>query len=114
MGPDGGIARIRVYGTIVPDINALRTKYASSGELLDLAAVEVGGVAVACSNKHYGHPRNLIVPGRGNCMADGWETARQPNRPPVYVRQEDGLMHLPGCDWSIIKLGNNMSCLVIT
>ena len=45
---------------------------------IDLASIEIGGIAVMWSNKHYGHPRNLIAPGRGNCMGDGWETARQP------------------------------------
>ena len=38
-------------------------------------------------------------------MGDGWETARQPARPPSYLRQEDGLMLLPGSDWAIIRLG---------
>eukprot|EP01035_Chromulina_nebulosa_P029018 gene29018-38392_t len=54
---------------------------------IDLAAVENGGLAL-----HYGHPRNLIAPGRGSCMGDGWETARQPARPAVYQKGEDGLM----------------------
>ena len=38
-------------------------------------------------------------------MGDGWETARQPKRPPVYERGEDGLMVLPGFDWAILQLG---------
>ncbi len=38
-------------------------------------------------------------------MGDGWETARQPKRPPVYTRGADGLMVLPGCDWSVLQLG---------
>lgn len=99
MGPDGGIARIRVYGEVVVDPERLPSAD------IDLAAVEHGGIAIACSNRHYGHPRNLIAPGRGNCMGDGWETARQPARPPVYVKGEDGLMVLPGCDWAILRLG---------
>ena len=36
-----------------------------------------GGLAVACSDKHYGHPRNLIAPGRAINMGGGWETARR-------------------------------------
>jgi allantoicase len=70
-----------------------------------LAAVQYGGQAVSWSNRHYGHPRNLIVPGRGACMGDGWETARQPNRPAVYQKGPDGLMVLPGFDWALLKLG---------
>ena len=100
MGPDGGITRVRVYGEVVVNPAALVL-----GQDVDLAAVQLGGQAVACSNKHYGHPRNLILPGRGNCMGDGWETARQPKRPAVYEKGQDGLMVLPGYDWALLKLG---------
>ncbi len=100
MGPDGGIARIRVYGEVVVDPERIPMNKA-----IDLVAIENGGMAIACSNKHYGHPRNLIAPGRGNCMGDGWETARQPNRPPIYEKGPDGLIVLPGYDWSILQLG---------
>jgi allantoicase len=100
MGPDGGIARVRVYGEVV-----VQPERIPADRDIDLAAVEHGGMAIACSNKHYGHPRNLIAPGRGNCMGDGWETARQPRRPAVYQKGADGLMVLPGCDWSVLKLG---------
>ena len=100
MGPDGGIARLRVYGEVY--VHPSRIPRDAD---IDLAAVEVGGRAMGCSDAHYGHPRNLIAPGRGTCMGDGWETARQPKRPPVYKRGADGLMVLPGCDWAILKLG---------
>jgi allantoicase len=102
MGPDGGIARIRVYGEVVVTPTALA---ASSGQPVDLLSVRLGGLAVSWSNKHYGHPRNLVAPGRGNCMGDGWETARQPKRPAVYEKGADGLMVLPGYDWALLKLG---------
>lgn len=46
-----------------------------------------------------------MAPGRGECMGDGWETARQPLRPACYKRQADGLMLLPGQDWALIKCG---------
>jgi len=100
MGPDGGIARIRVYGEV----------YVSPEKIplnkdIDLLFVSNGGLALSCSNRHYGHPRNLIAPGRGNCMGDGWETARQPKRPAVYQKGEDGLMILPGYDWAVLQLG---------
>jgi hypothetical protein len=35
-----------------------------SGRVVDLAAVENGGKAVGCSDAHFGHPKNLINPGR--------------------------------------------------
>lgn len=39
-------------------------------------------------------------------QGDGWETARQPKRPPVYEKDPtNGLILLPGTDWAILKLG---------
>lgn len=100
MGPDGGIARIRVYGRISISQDSL-----PRGKEIDLASVTVGGLALGASNAHYGHPRNLCNPGRGKVMGDGWETARQPKRPSAYERGSDGLMVLPGFDWAVLQLG---------
>lgn len=105
MGPDGGIARLRVFGQVVVSPSIFPTLSAGKGRDMDLAAVQHGGQAVACSNAHYGHPRNLIAPGRGLVMGDGWETARQPSRPAVYEKGPDGLMLLPGYDWALLRLG---------
>lgn len=46
-------------------------------QIVDLAAMENGGICVGYSNVHFGHARNLIQPGRAETMADGWETARK-------------------------------------
>ena len=85
MFPDGGIARFRIYGHAIPvlpqDINAV----------FDLAATVNGGVAVACSDQHFGTKDNLLLPGRGKDMGDGWETKRS-----------RGQGHV---DWVIIRLG---------
>jgi len=83
--PDGGVARLRVHGDVVPDENV----FAASREA-DLAAVENGGFVVLCSDMHYGHRQNLIMPGRSTHMGDGWETKRRRG---------------PGHDWSVIRLG---------
>ena len=83
--PDGGVARLRVYGEVTPDWNDIRTR----GEI-DLAAVENGGMVLSCSDMFFGHRHNLIMPGRGVNMSDGWETKRRRG---------------PGHDWVIIKLG---------
>jgi allantoicase len=81
--PDGGVARLRVWGEVQPPP-------ADAGALLDLVAVENGGRAIACNDRHYGSPANLLLPGRGVDMGDGWETRR---------RRE------PGFDWAILRLG---------
>ena len=82
--PDGGVARLRVHGEVVPD-----KKNLSRGEV-DLVAVENGGSVVASSDQFFGAPRNLLMPGRAKNMGDGWETKRRRG---------------PGHDWVVLKLG---------
>lgn len=69
--PDGGVARLRVHGEIVPDPALLEIG------TVDLAAVENGGRVVGCSDMFYGSPDNLISPGLARAMGEGWETARR-------------------------------------
>ena len=85
--PDGGVARLRVYGE--PQCN---WDERDASELVDLAALENGGRSIACSNQAFGsNMMSLGLPGRGINMGDGWETAR---------RRE------PGNEWVIIELGH--------
>lgn len=84
MYPDGGIARFRLYGRAVPVFPA------SEDAIFDLAATVNGGVATSCSDQHFGTKDNLLLPGRGVDMGDGWETKR--------TRGE----HV---DWAIVRLG---------
>jgi allantoicase len=84
--PDGGVARLRVYGVAHCDWSV-----SASDEWIDLAAMERGGRALGCNDMHFGHMSNLIAPGKGVNMGDGWETRR---------RRE------PGNDWAILKLGH--------
>lgn len=85
MYPDGGIARFRLFGHAVPVFPD------DKDAILDLAAAQNGGVAVSCSDQHFGTKDNLILPGRGKDMGDGWETKRS-----------RGKNHI---DWAIIRLG---------
>jgi allantoicase len=80
--PDGGVARLRVHGEVVPDPALLPA-------VLDLAAMEHGGQVVGCSDMFYGPPHRLIAPGLARVMGEGWETAR---------RRDDGN------DWVLVKL----------
>lgn len=81
--PDGGVARLRIFGEIQADFRGV-------DGYVDLAALEHGGRPIACSDQHYGSVHNLLAPGRGANMGDGWETARRRG---------------PGNDWVIIALG---------
>ena len=82
--PDGGVARLRVYGEI-------RKALSSEDGAVDLVALKNGGRAISCSDEHYGSMHNLNVAGRGVNMGDGWETARRRG---------------PGNDWVILALGH--------
>lgn len=44
--------------------------------MVDLAHVFSGGRAVFISDQHFGVGSNLLLPGRGKDMGDGWETKR--------------------------------------
>jgi allantoicase len=82
--PDGGVARLRVHGEAVPD-----PRLVGAG-LVDLAAMELGGLVVGCSDMFYGSPNNLLLPGHARTMGEGWETKR---------RRDDGN------DWVLVRLG---------
>ncbi|EKX45184.1 hypothetical protein GUITHDRAFT_71482 [Guillardia theta CCMP2712] len=100
--PDGGVARIRCFGEVQKDWGQV---VLGPEELVDLAATENGGIGLMASNSHYGRPQNMLGMGRAVNMGDGWETARNPNRPPVFATDEQGMMKLPGNDWCVIQLG---------
>ncbi|XP_068709933.1 allantoicase-like [Montipora capricornis] len=100
--PDGGVARLRVYGIAIKDWIAVT----SQKVILDLASMVNGGTIVGWSNMHFGHPRNLIAPGTAANMGDGWETARRMDRPSILELGEAGCLKVPGWEWSIIQLGH--------
>lgn len=83
--PDGGVARLRVYGEVFKNWDMV-----AGDEQIDLAAAINGGKAIACNDMFFSAMSNLIMPGRGINMGDGWETKR--NRTPGNR------------DWVILKL----------
>ena len=83
--PDGGVARLRVWGRVAKDWSAV-----DPDERVDLLAMENGGRGIIANDEHYGAIENLTAPGRGVNMGDGWETRR---------RRE------PGHDWAVLELG---------
>ena len=85
--PDGGVARLKVYGEVFTDWS----KYDASTEL-DLASANLGAKSVLCNDMFFSHMSNLIMPFRGANMGDGWETKR--NRTPNNR------------DWVVVKLAH--------
>ena len=84
--PDGGVARLRIYGEVLPDWSR-----ADAARGIDLLAIENGGRALICSDEHFGSMHNLNLSGRGINMGDGWETARR---------------RTAGNDWVVLALGH--------
>lgn len=82
--PDGGVARLKVYGTVARDWHTVNLD-----QQIDLAAVENGGSVIACNDMFFGNKNNMIMPGSGVNMGDGWETRRRRDQ---------------GYDWSVVKL----------
>ncbi|MER5866399.1 allantoicase [Kitasatospora sp. NPDC002040] len=78
--PDGGVARLRVHGEVLPDPREL------DGLSFDLAAQEFGGVAEAASDRYFSSPHNLNAPGRASVMGDGWETRRRRDKANDWVQ----------------------------
>jgi allantoicase len=76
--PDGGVARLRVLGTAVPDPRLL-------GSRIDLAAIHQGGDIAECSDMFYSDARLLLYPGVARVMSEGWETARRRTAGNDYV-----------------------------
>ena len=79
--PDGGVARLRLFGSIAKS-NKLRNKKTNLASLLDGASV------IACNNEHFGKAENVLAPGKSKNMGDGWETRRRRS---------------PGFDWLILN-----------
>jgi allantoicase len=94
--PDGGVARLRVWGEVEPAwappvLDEPTLAHVTRGEV-DLAATVNGGKALACSDAFFGPMDNLLLPGRAENMGGGWETRRK--RP------------APGHDWILLRLGD--------
>ena len=69
--PDGGVARLRLYGSISKGNNNFTNKTINLASLLDGASV------IACNNEHFGKAENILAPGKAKNMGDGWETRRR-------------------------------------
>jgi allantoicase len=82
--PDGGVARLRVYGAALPDPRR------ADGISVDLASWGTGGLVVASSDDFYGSAQVLNRPDLARNMGEGWETRRR----------RDG-----GHDWVLVRLG---------
>ena len=92
--PDGGVARLRLYGSIVKS-KKFKNKITNLASLLDGASV------IACNNEHFGKAENILAPGKAKNMGDGWETRRRRDK---------------GSDWLILNSidGNSIDRIEIS
>eukprot|EP00542_Grammatophora_oceanica_P018076 CAMPEP_0194048904 /NCGR_PEP_ID=MMETSP0009_2-20130614/28963_1 /TAXON_ID=210454 /ORGANISM="Grammatophora oceanica, Strain CCMP 410" /LENGTH=490 /DNA_ID=CAMNT_0038694929 /DNA_START=76 /DNA_END=1548 /DNA_ORIENTATION=+ len=130
--PDGGVARLRLWGTVAPAGTPITKKPLympisgknkrchvvphSSNETMPSQLsfpdpeLSKGGVGVTCTNQHYGTPQNLLQSNFGKDMGDGWETARHPDRPSIL--HNDSTTGFVDCDLSdcaVLKLSATAS-----
>jgi len=82
--PDGGVARLRLFGKI--SLN----KSSFKNNKIELSSILNGTSIVAVNNEHFGKAENILAPGRAINMGDGWETRRRRDQ---------------GNDWVIFKFG---------
>lgn len=68
---DGGVARLRAYGEVVPDPASW------SGITVEVSGLENGGRVEWCSDSFYSSATSLILPNRPHNMGDGWEARRR-------------------------------------
>jgi allantoicase len=83
--PDGGVARLRLYGSLSKENNKF------GNELINLASLLNGASVIACNNEHFGKAENILAPGKAKNMGDGWETRRRRDK---------------GFDWLILNTIN--------
>jgi allantoicase len=98
--PDGGVARLRVYGEAAIDW----ARVAKARRAVDLASILNGGLVLGASDMHFGAKDNMIMPGRAPNMGDGWETRRR--RGPGAPNEEDYVGHPTASDWATVRLGS--------
>ena len=70
--PDGGVARLRLWGDVFVDWDNISKK-----QILELSALNNGGKIISYNNAHYGDVSAILSYGRGKNMGDGWETRRR-------------------------------------
>jgi allantoicase len=68
---DGGVARLRVYGDVVPDPESW------ADVTVEVSGVEQGGRVEWSSDDFYSNAWSLIAPNRPRNMGDGWEARRR-------------------------------------
>ena len=61
-----------------------------NAKITNLSSVLNGTTIVGCNNEHFGKAENVIAPGKGKNMGDGWETRRSRGK---------------NIDWLIMKFG---------
>ena len=61
-----------------------------NNKTINLTSVLNGASIIGCNNEHFGRAENIIAPGKGKNMGDGWETRRSRGK---------------NFDWLIIKFG---------
>ena len=82
--PDGGVARLKVYGEAAPNFSQF-----PKDQPIELSSIRNGGQVLLCNDMFFSPKENLILPTQAAHMGEGWETRRRRD---------------PGHDWVILQL----------
>ncbi len=77
--PDGGVARLKVFGTVA-------YTPPSKSAVIEVSGLGYGGKVLGYNDAHYGNVQSILAPDQAKNMGDGWETRRR---------------RTPGHDWLI-------------
>jgi allantoicase len=103
LDSDGGVARLRAYGTVIPDPDLWEDV------TVEVSGVEHGGRVEWCSDSFYSHACALIAPDRPRNMGDGWETRR---RRDIGPETHDAVMISFAVPADLRRLEIDTSCFV--
>nr|XP_012222853.1 PREDICTED: probable allantoicase isoform X1 [Linepithema humile] len=95
--PDGGIARLRAYGRVIP------TTITTMNREINLISSVYNSDCVSFSESYIGHPNNIIQPNKATSIIDGWVTARKHNE--YYEISDTFYDEIMTEHWALFKLG---------
>jgi len=104
MIPDGGMARFRAYGSpLAPALLPAIPAWGSGVTPINLLSPLHSARIVACSDANFSPPGNLLLPGRGHDMSDGWETRRSQHQRGKYA-EGGALFGKERKEWVVARL----------
>ncbi|XP_067210525.1 probable inactive allantoicase isoform X1 [Linepithema humile] len=94
--PDGGIARFRAYGKVIPAVTPINRD-------IDLISSLYNSHCTLFSDSSIGHPNNIILPNEATSIVEGWNTVEKHYK--YYKFNETSFDEISVESWAIFRLG---------